>query len=103
MAGTTLTNGKPITDDHREIDPSTGMQKDYVVLSEDERDKGFVRPVRHRYTHTKCSTFTEMSQPIAETFARDPSFYSGTFCGECRDHFPLNEFVWYGTSEVVGS
>jgi len=31
---------------HREIALDTGMQRDYVVLAEEERAKGFVRPVR---------------------------------------------------------
>ena len=48
---TTLTDGSPVTDDHREIDPNTGLQKGYVVLSEEERAKGFVEPVRNSYTH----------------------------------------------------
>ena len=47
----TLTDGSPVTDDHREINPDTGMQKDYVVLSAEERAKGFVRPVRQAYVH----------------------------------------------------
>jgi hypothetical protein len=33
------------------IDSVTGMQKDYLVLSEEERAKGFVRPVRTQYRH----------------------------------------------------
>lgn len=48
---TTLADGSPVTPDHREIDPATGMQKGYVVLSEAERAKGFVRPVRETYIH----------------------------------------------------
>lgn len=48
---TTLTDGAPVTPDHREINPATGMQKGYVVLSEEERAKGFVRPVRRSYRH----------------------------------------------------
>ena len=48
---TTLTDGSPVTDDHREINPATGMQKGYVVLSAEERAKGFVRPVRRSYIH----------------------------------------------------
>lgn len=32
-------------------DPETGMQKAYLVLSEEERKKGFVRPYRDAYTH----------------------------------------------------
>jgi hypothetical protein len=33
------------------IDPATGMHRDYWVLSEAERAKGFVRPVRRSYRH----------------------------------------------------
>jgi hypothetical protein len=44
----TLTDGSPVTPDHREINPATGQQNGYVVLSAEERAKGFVRPVPHR-------------------------------------------------------
>ena len=33
-------------------DPNTGMNSSYVVLTEAERAKGFVRPVRKTYVHT---------------------------------------------------
>ncbi|MGJ7500119.1 hypothetical protein ACSFBF_07140 [Variovorax sp. ZT5P49] len=98
-----LSGGKPITPDHRDIDHATGQQKSYVVLTAEERAKGFVRPVRTKYVHTKCGVVTRMSQDIAETYARDPGFYSGTFCVGCRTHLPLAEFVWDGTQEVLGS
>lgn len=98
-----LVDGSPITLDHREINPLTGQQKDYVVLTQEERSKGFVRPLRHSYVHLKCGAVTKMAQSIAETYARDPKFYSGTFCVGCGNHFPLVEFVWDGTDEVVGS
>lgn len=150
---TTLADGSPVTPDHREINPSTGQQKGYVVLSKEERAKGFVRPLRNKYIHigappknplreltsgeherydkfgyvmyeeypgenltvtgrfwTKeqlenrgCHTVTTMSLSIAETYARQPDFYNGTFCCNCGKHFPLIEFVWEGTSEIVGS
>ncbi len=48
---TTLTDGSAVTPDHLEIDPATGLQKGYEVLSESERAKGFVQPVRHSYVH----------------------------------------------------
>jgi hypothetical protein len=99
----TLADGSPVTEDHREINPATGQQKDYVVLSAEERAKGFVRPVRRSYLHKKCGTVTTMAPSIAETYARDPGFYSGTFCVGCRTHLPLFEFVWQGTNEAVGS
>lgn len=59
------------------------------MLSEEERAKGFVRPVRQTYKHLKCGSVTTMGLAIAETYARDPSFYGGTFCVACGDHFPL--------------
>ncbi|MGE0408736.1 MAG: hypothetical protein AB7P23_05670 [Amphiplicatus sp.] len=98
-----MMDGGPVTDDHREINPATGQQKGYVVLSAEERDKGFVRPVRCSYVHKPCGGLTTMALPIAETYARDPGFYSGTFCCGCRAHFPLDQFVWAGTEAQVGS
>lgn len=50
-----------------------------------------------------CGTVTTMGEALAETYARDPKFYGGTFCCACREHFPVNEFVWTGTNERVGS
>lgn len=140
----------PVTDDPndpelKEIEPS-GMQKSYLVLSEEERAKGFVRPLRTSYIHvgvrptgptreltelehqrydqygyvlfeeytdksdrhvgrfwTKeqlesgCNQVTTMGLAIAETYARQPDFYGGTFCVNCGKHFPIGpfgEFVW---------
>jgi hypothetical protein len=144
--------------DYREL-KENGQQKDYVVLSEEERRKGFVRPVRRSYKHVGkqppkhllrdltlaekerysqfgyvkfeeypadsgivgcywtqadldkigkgCGTVTGMGQALAETYARDPSFYSGTFCVGCGAHFPVGEdgeFVWVDhPNERVGT
>jgi hypothetical protein len=134
------------------IDPATGQHTEYWVLSEDERARGFVRPVRRTYLHVGArpkhetrpltedearryegvgyvlfeqlpemaprsgrfwtqaqldsgcgGAATTMSQAIAETYAREPGFYGSTFCCACRGHFPVGEFVWDGTDEVVGS
>ena len=141
-------------------DRGDGQQKGYVVLCDDERAKGFVRPVRRGYIHvgarpkyptrdltpeeangnagceyvkfeaypegspergrssvvgrfwtaaqlrSGCGTLTTMGQKLAETYARDPGFYSGTFCCGCGAHFPVGaagEFVWDGTDERVGT
>jgi len=103
---TTLTDGSPVTPEHLQIDEKTGMQKGYVVLSEEERSKGFVRPVRRTYVHEKCGAVSIMGQALAETYARDPFFYSGTFCANCGAHFPVGEdgeFLWKGTDERVGT
>lgn len=141
-----------------EIEPS-GQQKTYLVLSDEERAKGFVRPVRRSYRHVGipgpqyplrdltdeeherydqygyvqfedypqdgahvlgrfwtqaqldkigkgCGMVTTMNQAIAETYARQPSFYGATFCVACGRHLPVGivgEFVWEGTDERVGS
>jgi len=90
-----------LTDDRndpglRRIGPD-GMQETYLVLSDEERAKGFVRPVRRTYVHEKCGTATTMAQSIAETYARNPNFYGGTYCAGCQDHFPVGghgEFIW---------
>lgn len=89
----------------RTIGPD-GMQKDYLVLPEEERAKGFVRPVRASYKHTKCGTVTTMARALAETYARDPHYYSGTFCAHCRSHFPVGadgEFTWVPDGSKVGT
>lgn len=142
---------------HREL-KSNGQQRDYVILCDEEREKGFVRPVRFSYRHVGspaweyplrdltpeeherydqygyvkfeaypesdssvtgrfwtqedldkigkgCGTVTRMGTKLAETYARDPKFYGGTFCCGCGAHFPIGkdgEFVWNGTNERVG-
>lgn len=76
----------------------------YLVLSEDERRRGFVRPLRRSYVHDRgCGAVTTMSQPIAETYARDPDFYGSTYCVGCRMHRPVDEFRWSDSNERVGS
>lgn len=75
----------------------------YLVLSEEERAKGFVRPVRRSYMHKPCGSVTTMGLALAETYAREPKFYSGTYCCTCAMHRPVGEFVWVDDGEVVGS
>lgn len=124
----------------------------YLVLSKEERAKGFVRPVRHTYRHVgdrpqyalrqltdeeqsrysqfnyvayeeyppgstiagrfwtqaglssgSCGAFTTMGMDLAETYARDPSFYGSTYCSGCRMHRPVGEFTWIIDDTVVGS
>lgn len=92
-------------------DHAPGPQHEvYLVLSEEERAKGFVRPVRHSYIHAKdrggCGVVTRMGQALAETYARSPGFYGATYCVGCRMHRPVGEhgeFVWDGTDQAVGA
>lgn len=137
----------------------TGQHEVYLVLSDEERAKGFVRPVRKTYVHVGrlydhgvellakpynsngktyvatanifsdgkklggtfitqeelnqynntggfiggCGTATTMGQALAETYARNPSFYGATFCCGCNRHIGVHEFFWEGTKETVGS
>jgi hypothetical protein len=152
-----LVSGAPVPEDqsHTKL-KDNGQQQDYVVLTVEERAKGFVRPVRNSYRHVGpsgpkhplrdldpatekhfaasgyvkfeqypgeahvtngrlwmqeqldavgkgCGTMTTMGQSLAETYARDPKFYGGTFCCGCSKHLPVDEFVWEGTNERVGS
>ena len=108
----TLSDRTQIYPEHREIieaGPRKGQQRGYVVLAEEEIAKGYVRPFRSSYIHLKCGTRTTMGDTIAATYARDPFFYSGTFCCGCGKHFPVGpaemggEFFWDGTDERVGT
>ena len=93
----------------RGSDGEPGPQNEvYLVLSEEERAKGFVRPVRRTYVHTGgCGAVTTMAQAIAETYARDPGFYGATYCVGCRMHRPVGErgeFIWDdGSGSRVGT
>lgn len=156
-----LTTDPNDADIRRGPDPGPVPQnKKYLVLSDEEKSKGFVRPVRTSYVHVGapvcgkldsqvhenpemcyvcamnpdtehdrhhfaishpikkadldkvqksqrlpggCGTLTTMHQSIAETYARDPNFYGYTYCCACSKHLPIDEFVWSGTNESVGS
>ena len=141
---------------------SNGQHEAYWVLSEEDRAKGFVRPVRRSYLHVGravcgkikppssgqlsgvihvcsdtpghsgecwhqtigvsqpeaakaeqtqllggCGTKTTMGQALAETYARDPSYYGATFCCHCGNHPRVGEygeFIWDdGSGERVGT
>lgn len=143
-----LTDGSPVPADasHLTLRPN-GQQQGYVVLSDGERAKGFVRPYRDAYRHvgvrpefetrpltpeeaeghagckyvayeayppgsrgsalgrfwtqaqleSGCGQVTTMARSLAETYACDPSFYGGTFCSTCGNHFRVGEhgeFTW---------
>lgn len=80
-----------------------GMNEVYLVLSDEERAKGFVRPYRDVYVHEVCGVETRMGRAIAETYARNPGFYGATFCVRCQMHKPVGadgEFVWDDGSKV---
>ncbi len=79
----------------------------YLILSDEERAKGFVRPLRRAYLHTRgerpCGALTTMGLALCETYARDPRFYGATYCARCRMHLPVADFVWDEDGQAVGS
>lgn len=104
--GTTEDRNDPDLD----VIEESGMQRKYLVLSDEELARGFVRPVRTSYIHDRelggCGSVTTMGLAIAETYARNPFFYGGTFCASCGDHFLVGkagQFYWDGTDEKVGT
>lgn len=80
-----------------------GQFRDHWVLPESERKAGFIRPVRDLYKHVVCGVVTKMPRKIAETYAREPTYYGSTFCCGCSNYFPVDQFVWFDTKEKVGS
>jgi hypothetical protein len=117
------TSGRPVDEVRADQTETEGQHKDYIVLCPDERAKGFVRPYRDKYVHVgigghevdpnnpakhgrtngACGVETKMGQALSETYARQPDFYSHTFCVGCNKHLPVGEFVWSKDGEIVGS
>jgi len=104
-----LTNDR---DDPRLNDqPATGQQSVYLVLSAEDRARGYTRPLRRAYRHVGglqgCRTVTTMGLALCETYAVNPRFYGATFCVTCNRHLPVSEFVWIEhdgkDGDVVGS
>jgi hypothetical protein len=101
----------PLTDNPNDpcIKRYTGVEEPapqhdtYLVLSREERAKGFVRPLRQQYIHMRCKGLTHMGLELSETYARDPKFYGATYCCTCLAHFPVGEFTWANTTDIVGS
>lgn len=67
-----------------------GQYENYPTVDEGE----FVQPVRERYVHDECESVTLMGRDLAESVARDPSFYSKTFCVGCGEHVPVEDVHW---------
>lgn len=96
MSGTTDDRNDPRLTHGADTEP-VPQAPVYLVLSDEERRRGFVRPVRIAYVHTVCGAVTRMSLSIAETYATEPGFYGATYCCRCQKHRPVGEdgeFEW---------
>jgi hypothetical protein len=89
----TLTDGSPVTEDHREIKPN-GQQKAYVVLSEEERSRGFIRPVRHSYIHVGLAPPDNLRDLTAEEIADYSKFGYLKFEAYPEDRLPVLGKYW---------
>ena len=71
-----------------------------------QRTLAMMQDRRQRNHLGGCGAVTTMGKALAETYARDPSFYGGTFCATCRAHFPVGEhgeFTWADDGTKVGT
>jgi len=100
----------PLTTDPRDArlkrgtdDVPVAQQTAYLVLPDEELARGFVQPVRTSYRHKTCGQITSLGLTLAETYARDPWFYGGTFCVACSMHRVLTEFVWMDGTPMAPS
>jgi hypothetical protein len=62
VVGAVLPDGAP--DQRPETDKPDGQHAGYTVLSDEERAKGFVRPVRHSYEHVGLRGPTFPTRPL---------------------------------------
>ncbi len=87
MSDKQLTTGEPVPEDgsHAAIDPATGQQKGYVVLSPEERARGFVRPVRGTYVH---AGLPRPKHPLRDLTASEHARYDGMGYAKYEEYPP---------------
>ncbi len=73
----------------KKVDPVTGLQEAYLVLSAEERAKGFVRPYRDAYKHVGARPKFEVRDLTPEEHER-------------YDKFGYVKYEGYPTSETDG-
>lgn len=73
------TSGRPVDVVRAEQVESSGQHKDYIVLCQEERDKGFIRPYRDAYKHvgrrvkTQKGTFVSLEETDDTDSFHNPS------------------------------
>lgn len=80
-----------------------GQYENYPTIDEGE----FEQKPRRSYIHDEeeggCGERTRMTGDLPESVARDPSYYTKTFCSSCGEHVPVDEVRWLdGETWVVG-
>lgn len=68
-----------------------GQYENYPTIDGGE----FEQAIRETYIHVDgCGSKTTMTGDLQESVARDPSYYSKTFCSGCGEHVPVDEVEW---------
>lgn len=67
-----------------------GQYENYPTIDEGE----FRQKVRSVYIHEECGGTTTMKKELAESVARNPDYYSKTFCVTCEEYVPVEEVHW---------
>lgn len=72
-----------------------GQYENHPTIEEGE----FQQSVHYSYRHTECGSRTSMSDDIARSVARDPDYYSKTFCASCEEYVDTDEIEWLDGSD----
>lgn len=82
----------------------TGSQLEAnYLLTEEELNLGYVRPLRKEYRHDRCGEITSVSLMVAEVLASYPRYYASVLCSTCAVQMPVREFRWTEDGHRVGS
>lgn len=92
-------------DNDQTVHAGSAPPSGFPVLPAKVRAQAPVRPVRYLIVHKPSGTVTELPRDVAETLARDPTFYKKLPAPAAGGLFPASEFYWKDTNppEVVGS
>jgi len=75
-----------------------GQYENYPTIDDGE----FEQKPRDTYIHVDgCGAKTTMTGDLPESVARDPKYYSKTFCHGCGEHVPVSEVEWKDGSDWV--
>ena len=91
---------RDLTAEEAETHAGYGYAK-YEEYPDSYREENNTTALGHFWTQAQldlankvCGGKTTMGVVLAETYARDPWYYSATYCAVCHMHRPLVEFVW---------
>lgn len=73
------------------------------VLTDTEKRLGYARPLRYAYTHKACGATSRLIYTSAVALAYNPERFDLLPCSHCARTFPTEGFVWFGSTEQVGT